>query len=84
MVDKDFILFKKWVIAYRSGIPRMVVCVVKVGNVEVFWKHWTKSDHKHLTRSHSQNMWNTVSLYKLQKEHSGDDFIPKIWSFFKV
>ena len=29
-------------------------------------------------------MWNGVLLYKLQKEHSGDDFIPKIWSFLLV
>ena len=26
---------------------------LKVGNTKVFGEHWTKSDHKHLTRSHS-------------------------------
>ena len=25
-------------------------------------------------------MWNDASSYKLQEEHSGDDFILKIWS----
>ena len=27
----------------------MAVCGVKVGKIKLFWKHWTKSDHKHLT-----------------------------------
>ena len=26
-------------------------------------------------------MWEGVSSYKLQKEHRGDDFIPKVWRF---
>ena len=56
----------------------MVVCGVKVGNIKVFQKHWTKSDRKYLTRSHSKNMRNSVSSYKLQKKHSGDDLILKI------
>ena len=77
MIDKDFIVFKKWVIGYRIKNSTMAVCGVKVGNIKVFWKHGTKSDHKYLTRSHSWNMWNGVSSHKLLKEHSGDDFIPK-------
>ena len=60
----------------------MAVCRVKVGNTKLFWKYWTKSDHKHLIRPHSQNICKGVLPHKLQKEHSGDDFIPKIRSFF--
>ena len=52
----------------ESRIRRMAVCRFKVGNIKVFWKHWTKSDHKYLTRSHSSNIWNGVLLYKLQKK----------------
>ena len=48
MIDKDLIVFKKGVIAYRS-IPRIAVCGVEVGNIKIFRKHWTKSDHKHLS-----------------------------------
>ena len=73
---------KKEFLLIESRIPRMTVCGVKVGNIKVFWKHWTKSNHKHLPQSHSWNMWNGVSSYKLQKEHSGDDLFRKYDVFY--
>ena len=45
----------------KSRILKMAFCGVKVGNTKVFWKHWTKFDHKDLTQSHSQNMAKGVS-----------------------
>ena len=54
----------------------MAICGVKVGKIKLFWKHWIKSDHNHLTRSHSYNMWKGVSSYNLKNAyHSGDGFI---------
>ena len=29
-------------------------------------------------------MWNGILSYKLQKEHSRDDAIPKIWRFLLI
>ena len=55
----------------------MAVCVVKVGKIILFCKHWKKSDQS----DHSYNMWKDASSYKLQKEHSKDGFNPKVWSF---
>ena len=37
----------------ESRIPKLAVCGVNVGKIKPFGKHWTKPDHKHLTRSHS-------------------------------
>ena len=37
---------KKELILTESRIPRMAVCGVKVGNIKVFWKHWTNSTIK--------------------------------------
>ena len=36
----------------ETEISKVTVCGVKVGKSKLFWKHWTKSDHKHLTQSH--------------------------------
>ena len=38
----------------------MATCGVKVDKIQPFWKHWTKSDHKQWTQSHTQNMWKSV------------------------
>ena len=48
---------------------KTAVCSVKASNTKLFWKYWTKSDHKHLIRSHSWNMCKGVSSHKVQKEH---------------
>ena len=56
----------------------MAVCGLKVGKIKLFWKHWAKSDHKDLTRSHSENTGKDVSSKELQKEHRGDGFILKV------
>ena len=79
---KILLFSKKGVIAHRIKNSKNTVCGVKVGNIKVFWKHWTKSNHKHLPQSHSWNMWNGVSSYKLQKEHSGDDLFRKYDIFY--
>ena len=36
-----------------SRIFKMSACGVKIGNTNLFRKHWTKSAHKPLTPSHS-------------------------------
>ena len=36
----------------ESRNPKMAVCDVTFGKIKLFWKNWTKSDHKHLTQSH--------------------------------
>ena len=58
-----------------SRIQKMAACGVKVGNIKLFWKHCTKSAHK-------QCHIHGICAYKLRKEHSGDDFIPKVWRTF--
>ena len=78
LLTKTLLFSKKEVIPNESRIPKIAVCCVKVDNIKLFRKHCTKSDHKHLTRSH---MSKDVSWYKLQKEQSVDDFIAKILSF---
>ena len=50
---KILLFSKNELLLTESRISRMAVCGVKVGNTKVFWKQWTKSDHKHVTRSHS-------------------------------
>ena len=36
----------------ESRNPKMAVYGVKVGKIKLFLKHWSNSDHKHLTQSH--------------------------------
>ena len=70
-----YILFSFQISALRLF---MAVCGLKVGKIKLFWKHWAKSDHKDLTRSHSENTGKDVSSKELQKEHRGDGFILKV------
>ena len=77
MIAKDLLFSKMESLFVQSRNPKMAICGVKVGKIKLFWKHWTKPDHKHLTWSCSKNIWYGVSSYKLQKEHRGDGFIPK-------
>ena len=66
----------------KSRIPEVGVCGFKAGKIKLFWNDGTRSDRKYLKWSHSKNMWKGVSQHKLPKEHSGDDFITKAWSFY--
>ena len=54
---KNLIVFKNGVVVCELRNSKMAVCGVKVGKINLFWKHWSKSDHKHLARSHSWNIW---------------------------
>ena len=57
---------KKELLLTESGIPRMAVCGVKVGNIKVFRKHWTKSDHKEL-HSHIYKTYEAVFRINYRK-----------------
>ena len=52
---KTLLFFRMKSLFAESRMPKMTVCGGKVGKLKIFWKHSTKSDHKHLTRSHTKN-----------------------------
>ena len=49
---KTSLFWKMESLLVKSRIPKMTVCGVKVGKIKLFWKHGTRSDRKHLTKSH--------------------------------
>ena len=50
---KILLFSKNELLLTESRILGMAVFDVKVGNIKVFWKHWSKSENKNLPRSHS-------------------------------
>ena len=64
MVYKDFIIFKNGFIACKIKNSKNVSLQCSSCEIKPFWKQWTKSTHKDLTQSHSQDMWKRVSKTK--------------------
>ena len=52
---KTLLFFRMKSLFAESRMPKMTVCGGKVGKLKIFWKHSTKSDHKHLN-GHIQKM----------------------------
>ena len=70
-VIKALLLLKMESLLVKSRIPKMAFFSVKVGKIKLFWKHWTKCDHQHVTRSHwwiCQKVFRRINYRKMEIE----------------